>query len=342
VTLRLALLTVEPEGPSARHRWLGIAPILAEAGLALEVVRLPREGGDRPEAFARAAAASLVVLQRRLLRHGDFRRLREAAARLAFDFDDAVTYRDPWRGDPHSTVRANRFVRTVSGADAVIAGSEALADLARPCGPRALFVAPTPVDAAAYGPAPGPRAPGEPVRFGWIGSRATLPYLGGIAGPLRAACAAVPGARLLVVADRPPGDLPGVPVEFEAWTEQGEAEALRRMDLGLMPLTDDPFSRGKCGFKVLQYAATGIPSVASPVGANLALVEPGRTGFLPATPAAWEEALVRLARDPGERARLGAAARGQAERRWSTAVLGPPLARFLRHAAEAAPRAGAS
>ena len=333
MTLRLALLTPDPDGPSARHRWLRVVPRLAEAGLALEVVPLPPGSGDRPAAFARAAGADLVVLQRRLLRHGDFHRLREAARRLVYDYDDAVLHRDPWRGEPHSTARANRFLRTVCEADAVVAGSEALADLARPCGPRALFTAPTPVDPAAYGPAPESRAAGEPLRFGWIGSRATLPYLRGIAEPLRAACAAVPGARLLVVADRPPGDLPGVPVEFEPWSEAGEAAALRRMDLGLMPLTDDPFSRGKCGFKILQYAATGIPSVASPVGANLALVEPGRTGLLPATPAEWEEGLVRLARDPAERARMGAAARGQVERRWSVDVLGPPLARFLRQVA---------
>jgi hypothetical protein len=136
-----------------------------------------------------------------------------------------------------------------------------------------------------------------------------------------------------VVADGEP-PLPGVPVEVEDWTEGGEAAALRRMDVGLMPLTDDPFSRGKCGFKILQYAATGIPTVASPVGANAVLVEDGRTGRLAADGAAWEEALLGLGRDAALRGRMGEAARRTAAERWSTEVLGPPLARFLRQVAE--------
>jgi len=333
VTRRLAVLSAEPSGPSVRHRWLRLGPFLAEAGLRLEVVPLPREHGERGEAFARAGAADLVVLSRRLLRTADFDRLRAAARRLVYDFDDAMPYRDPFRGRPESTARANRFLRTCSGADAVVAGSEELAAMARACSPRALFTAPTPVDTALYGPGPGERMPGEPLRFGWIGSRATLPYLEGIAAPLARACAALPGARLLVVADGAPS-LPGVEVDLVPWSGEGEADSLRRMDVGLMPLADDPWSRGKCAFKLLQYGATGIPSVASPVGANLTVVEDGRTGRLAGTDAAWESALVELGRDPALRARMGAAARRQAESRWSAAVLAPPLARFLAAAAE--------
>ncbi len=341
MTLRISVLSAEPEGPSVRHRWTRLAPWLAEAGIAMEVVPLPEDHAARGEAFARAAAADIVVLQRRLLRGADFSRLRAAARRLVYDFDDAMPYRHSFREEQESTARANRFLRTCAGAEAVIAGSEELAVLARTCGPHAVFVAPTPVDAARYGPAPGPRAPGEPLRFGWIGSRATLPYLEGIAAPLAAACAALPGSRLLVVADAAP-QMPGVPADLEAWTEEGEAASLRRMDIGLMPLTDDPWSRGKCAFKLLQYAATGIPAVASPVGANLAVVEEGRTGLLAGPVAALEEALLRLGRDPDLRARLGAEARRQAESRWSAAVLAPPLARFLVHAAESPPAAGAA
>ncbi|MCK6481269.1 MAG: glycosyltransferase [Planctomycetes bacterium] len=328
MSARLAVLSAEPGGPSVRHRWTRLAPLLAEAGLDLEVVELPKAGGARREAFARAGSAAVTVLQRRLLRSADFERLRDAARRLVYDFDDAMPFREPWRENPLSTMRGNRFLRSCSESDAVLAGSEELAALARGCGPRALFVAPTPVDPKAYGPEPSPRPPGGPARFGWIGSRSTRPYLDAVAPPLRAACAALPGAALLVVADEPPV-LEGVPVEFVPWTEEGEAEALRGMDLGIMPLLDDPWSRGKCGFKLLQYAATGIPSVASPVGPNRAILEHGPAGLLASTPAEWEEALLRLARDGDLRARLGAAARRHAVSRWSVEVLGPPLARFL-------------
>jgi len=336
LTRRVAVLSADPAGPSVRHRWVSLAPRLEEEGLALELVLLPKGGRGRVDAFGRAARADLVVLQRRLLRTADFDLLRGAVRRLVYDFDDAMPYRDPFRGPQESTARANRFLRTCSSADAVVAGSEELAALARGCAPRALFVAPTPVDPGKYGPRPGPRRTGAPVRFGWIGSRSTLPYLSAIAGPLSRACAALPGARLLVVAE---GDasLPGVPLDFEPWSQEGEAESLRRMDVGLMPLTDDPWSRGKCAFKILQYGATGIPSVASPVGANVAAVEDQRTGILAKDDGAWEAALRKLAGDPDLRARMGEAARRAVEERWSPAVLGPPLARFLAHVAESRP-----
>jgi glycosyltransferase involved in cell wall biosynthesis len=334
VTRTVAVLSAEPDGPSVRHRWTALAPHLAEGGLVLEVFHLPGAGARRAEAIAAAARADLVVLQRRLLRHADFERLRDAVRRLVYDFDDAMPYRDPFRGAQESTARANRFLRTCSAADAVIAGSEELAALAHMCEPRALFVAPTPVDPSRYGPRPSAREEGEPLRLGWIGSRATLPYLERIAAPLARACAALPPARVLVVADADP-DLPGVPFDLEYWSEAGEARALRRMDLGMMPLTDDPWSRGKCAFKLLQYGATGIPSVASPVGANCVVVEDGRTGLLAADDAAWEAALRRLAGDADLRRRMGVEARRSAEERWSPAVLGPPLARFLAHVAEA-------
>ncbi len=334
MTVRMAVLSADPGGPSTRHRFERLGPWFAEAGLAQEIVLLPKERGPRAPAFARTGEADLVVLQRRLLKSADFDRLRASVRRLVYDFDDAMPHRDSFRGEPLSTARANRFLQTCAGADAVVAGSEILADFARPCSPRALFTAPTPVDAASYGPSPGPRPSGEPLRFGWIGSRSTLPYLEALAAPLARVAAAAPGSRVLVVADEPPR-LPGVPVEFHPWSAAGEAELLRRMDVGLMPLTDDPWSRGKCAFKLLQYGATGIPSVASPVGANLAVLEDGRTGFLAGTDSAWEQALLRLAGDPDLRARLGAEARHQAEARWSAAVLAPPLARFLLSVARA-------
>ncbi len=327
--IRVLVLSADPDGPSVRHRWVRPAPLLEAGGVGVEVLRLPDDGAARAEAFAEAAGADVAVLQRRLLRTADFARLLRSVRRLAYDFDDAMPHRDSFRGRPLSSARAARFVRTCAAADAVLAGSEVLAEMARACRPRAVFVAPTPVDVAAYGPEPARRADGAPFRVGWIGSRSTLPYLALVAKPLARALAGIPGARLVVVGDRAP-ELPGVPLEFVPWSEAAEAEALRGMDAGIMPLTDDPWSRGKCGFKLLQYAATGLPAVASPVGANTSIVEDGRTGFLAADDDAWERAIRVLAADGDLRRRMGAAARRAAESRWSLRVLVPPLAAFLR------------
>jgi glycosyltransferase involved in cell wall biosynthesis len=333
--MRVVVLSAEPDGPSVRHRWVRMARHFEAAGIGLEVVAIPEDAAERAEAFAEAGEAEVTVLSRRLLRSGDFARLLRSVSRLVYDFDDAMPYRDPWRGPPESSTRAQRFHRTCVAADAVLAGSEYLATLARTCGPRAVFTAPTPVDVAAYGPTP-THAPDEGLLLGWIGSRSTLPYLHTIAGPLARVLALRPGARLLVMADVPP-ELPGVPVEFVPWSVEGEAPALRRMAVGVMPLTDDPWSRGKCAFKILQYMATGIPTVASPVGANTAAVVEGRTGLLATTGPQWEEAMGRLLDDAALRARLGTAAREIACSRWSTDVLGPPLAAFLRAVGEREP-----
>ncbi|MHC4924924.1 MAG: glycosyltransferase family 4 protein [Planctomycetota bacterium] len=329
---RVRVLSSDPAGPSVRHRWARLAPHLQEARLELELDALPAEATQRAHVYEKARAADLVVLQRRLLRAPDFGRLRRASKRLVYDYDDAMCYRDPFRGRPASTARAQRFLQACTAADAVVAGSEILADLARPAEPRAVFVAPTPVDPTAYGPVPAERDDGK-FRAGWIGSTATLPYLEALGDVLKKASAAIEGFRLVVIADGAP-DLGDVEVEAVPWSDAGEADALRSLDVGLMPLSDDPWSRGKCGFKLLQYAATGLPLLASPVGVNSQIVEEGRNGFTASSDDAWVEALVRLAGDADLRRRLGAAARRDAEQRWSTDVLGPPLAAFLARVAE--------
>lgn len=331
--IRVTVLSAEPDGPSVRHRWVNLAPRFEEAGIGLAVVPLPAEGKDRSDAFAEAGEGDVTVLSRRLLRSADFARLLRSVGRLVYDFDDAMPYRDPWRGSPESSARAQRFHRTCVAADAVIAGNEVLADLARTCRSRAVFTAPTPVDVDRYGPAPAPAADGAPIHLGWIGSRSTLPYLKIVAEPLRRVLAARPGSRLIVVADAAP-ELAGVPVELVPWSEAVEGDALRRMGVGIMPLSDDPWSRGKCAFKILQYMATGLPAVASPVGANAVAVLPGRTGFLATSEEEWERHLGALLDDGPLRARMGAAARQAACARWSAAVLGPPLAHFLRAVGE--------
>src|SRR5204863_2488648 len=102
-----------------------------------------------------------------------------------------------------------------------------------------------------------------------------------------------------------------------------ELEDLGRIDVGLMPLPDSPFAGGKCAYKLIQYMALARPGVASPVGANREVVTDGVDGFLPATPAAWEDALVRLIEDPDLRARVGAAARARIESAYSLQAVLP-------------------
>jgi glycosyltransferase involved in cell wall biosynthesis len=325
---RLAVLCEDPQGPVARHRVRAVLPWLRDEGFGdVSFVAVSKGMGARRAAFREAAACGNVLLLRRLFQRFEFGALRTAAARLAFDFDDAICFRDPFRGRPKSHVRNRRFLRAVRGADLVTAGNAYLAGLARDSGTEAPVVtAPTPIDADRY--RPGTQASSR-FRVGWIGSRSTRPYLRLVAAPLRDLVRRRNDAVVAVMADAPPAELAGLPVEFTPWSEAGEVPFLQSLSAGLMPLTDDPWSRGKCGFKMLQYMACGVPAVASAVGVNTEIATDGAAARLVADEAGWAEALAALAEDPAAARDLGARGRAAVESRWSSRVLGPRYAAAL-------------
>lgn len=307
----LAVLSSDPEGPVVRHRWRAYEPALLAAGIALEVVPWPRSPAARYRALTRASVADGLVISSRLLAPRDVARLRRRARRLALDFDDALVRRDSARGAGPSRTRRRRFAATIAAADAVFAGNEYLCWLAEVAGARPVRL-PTTV---AVPPAPAWPADGL-ARLGWIGSRATLPYLEDLAIPLGALVASGRALRLVVVADRPPTLPPGIPVEFVRWTPRDWEAALARTQIGLAPLPDDAWTRGKCGLRVLHFLALGRPVVASPVGVQREMVG-GERGVLARGPEEWLAALERLLDDPALARRMGAAGRAEAKARWS-------------------------
>lgn len=334
--MRLAVLCDDPAGPVVRHRVRAVEPELRAAGFGeIAYAAIPDHLVARLALFRTLSAADVVLLVRKLFTWAELRALRASARRLVYDFDDAVMFRDPFRGRPVSNVRRRRFRRSVRSADLVSAGNEYLLGLAAEDAPKtARLLAPTPVDAARYSPG---AAKHEGFRVGWIGSRATRAYLDLVAPALRRVREARPDAVIAVMADAPPSQLEGLAVEFTPWSEAGEVAFLRSLDVGLMPLSDDPFSRGKCGFKLLQYMACGVPAVASPVGVNVELLSGGRTGALAATPDDWAPAILRVAADPAAARAAAAAARTLVAERWSARVLGPRFAAALAECAARAP-----
>lgn len=125
-------------------------------------------------------------------------------------------------------------------------------------------------------------------------------------------------------------ELPGVPVEYCTWNEATEVALLRTLDVGIMPLVDSPWERGKCGLKLIQYMACGLPVVASPVGVNAQIVRHGENGFLASTPQEWEAALAHLLMCPSLRQRMGASGRALVENQYTVQVQAPRLAKLLR------------
>ena len=333
-------LVESPEHVCCRYRLAAFRPFLERAGHTLELVTLPCHWWSRLGFFHRLRDANAIV-QRRLLAGWQRTLLRRAVRRLLFDFDDAVFLRDSYAAKGlHDRRRLRRFAGMVRCADAVIAGNAFLAEqAARWTGAKSIQVIPTCVEPSRYTevrfgspdlPVGAASRAAPEVRLGspdlrpagvelvWVGSSSTLRGLHAIAPLLEEIGRSVPGSRLKLVCDRFL-TLRDLPVAAVPWTEAREAEEIAAADIGISWLPDDSWSRGKCGLKVLQYLAAGLPVVANPVGVNVEMVRHGETGFLAETPKQWIEAVRRLAEDAELRRRMGRAGRRLVETRYSVA-----------------------
>jgi glycosyltransferase involved in cell wall biosynthesis len=210
----------------------------------------------------------------------------------------------------------------------VIAGNQYLAGYAQQHNPNVLL-APTAIDTDRYRmkKADSFSPPGS-ARICWIGTPLTVSYLDEIAGVLRDLVRHY-DVRVCVIG-APRYRIEGVPVINVPWQLDTEVEELLSCDIGIMPLRDDAYSRGKCGAKLLQYMGVGIPAVASPVGANREIIDQGETGFLARTDSEWVEALERLITDANLRRGLGRAARERVEHDFALSITANRLIGFFR------------
>ncbi len=311
----VGLVTYDTAVPSFRLRMAAMRPLLERSGVAVRPIALGR--GREWLRVLRSAAAlracDVLVFQQVKLLAGERAIVSRLCGSWILDVDDAIMFRRPRAaGGPPSTAgwRRRRFRRMVARCGAVVAGSRSLA---RTIGrvPGRLEVLRTPVDLGSYPRADLPSR--SPVRLAWIGLASNLCYLEALAPALGRLEAAGVAFEVRVISDRLP-DLGGLPVTLVPWSESAEKAALADCDVGLAPLPDDAWTRGKAGFRCIQYAAAGLPVVASPVGANAEVVVDGRTGLWAASPDEWFEALGRLCGDVRLRRRLGVEARREAIR----------------------------
>jgi glycosyltransferase involved in cell wall biosynthesis len=243
-----------------------------------------------------------VFLNRDLLegRYAYEERLFRRNQRVVFDFDDAI-----FLGE-----KAGHISRICERAAWVIAGNEHLAAFARQSTSR-VSVIPTVIDTSRYHAGPDrTQAHAGPVRVGWLGSEQSIaqtlyPHVEMLACLQREL-----GFEFVIVSrPRPAPPLHGLRWSYVEWSPLVETQIATHFDIGIMPLLDEPFQRGKCGCKLLQYMAAGLPAVASPVGINQDLVGGGERGFAASTPAEWRRALTALVGDASLRNRLGRAGR---------------------------------
>lgn len=227
---------------------------------------------------------------------------------VVYDFDDAIFLGDTSRANSMvSNLKVPQKVsRVIAGATITTVGNEFLASYARKFS-DSVRVLPTTIDINKYQP-PSERRSGSLVRIGWSGSKTTSAHLQTIRPVLLRALADLP-VELHVIGD-PDFRLPvSERVKVSAWGPASEIGDLSSFDIGLMPLPNDDWSRGKCGLKALQYMALEVPPIVSPVGVNTQIVSDGENGLVADSEEEWLEAIARLVEDESMRRKLGSAAR---------------------------------
>ena len=304
--------------PSFRHRMQTLVEALGAAGWTVRTEQFPsaRYGLRTWERRKLLRWADVCVLHQIKLSGLEARLLASYSKRRVFDIDDAIYVRKPRRlGEPadESPWRKQKFASTCRWVDCVAAGNEVLAGAARPSA-REIVLLPTSIDVACYQRSTA--RSDDRLRIVWIGSPENLVYLEMIRPALARLSKRHPSLLLRVICSQFP-DWADVAVEKVAWSSASEAQSLAEAHIGVMPLTDDAWSRGKCAFKLLQYMAAALPCVASPVGANAEAVIEGINGFHARNVDEWEQSLEKLIVSPELRARFGAKGYERVQQRYS-------------------------
>ncbi len=353
----LALSRYDASGASSRYRVYQYLPYLRSMGLQIDEAPLLGEdyvrslyGGatKRPLALLWSGLKRLYwllgsrqydllwmekelfpflpdFLERPLLRRG---------TPVVVDYDDAIFHRyDTHRSSVVRGLLGKKIDGVMARATLVVAGNQYIADHATAAGARQVAILPTVINLDRY-PTGAPSQRGRPFSVGWIGSPSTQDYLLSLAPVLSHFCQES-GGVLSVVGVSGSFRMPGVPLKPVAWSSDTEAASIRSFDVGIMPLPDASWERGKCGFKLIQYMGCSVPVIASPVGVNSSIVLPGQTGLLAEGPEEWLAALTFLARSEEARLAMGAAGRTRAEDHYSLASASPRLLRMLVETARA-------
>ncbi|HEX5126440.1 MAG TPA: glycosyltransferase family 4 protein [Rhodocyclaceae bacterium] len=338
--LRVAAFTQGRDVPSARFRVHQYIPALQHLGIDMAewpaeygsyppngVLRrlawLPRAFAERAQALMQAADADAALIQREMIST-----LATVEKRwkkpVVFDVDDAIWIHQRFSG-------VDRIARACG---TVICGNTFLADHFSDFAD--VKIIPTAVDTLRY--EPGKRS-GFPLMC-WSGSTSGLPYLEALEKPLREVFQVLPQAKLRVICNQPPRfeNFPADKLEFVPWSRKIEVQSMQAAWVGLMPMPDTIWTRGKCSFKMLTYMSCGVPAVVSPWGMNREVLAQGEGAMGVPNDAQWAEILMYLLTSPERIAAMGEAGRATVLEHYSVDVLAVKLAEILREVANGGKR----
>jgi len=310
------------EYPSSRYRVFQFLPGLKGQGHKCSLIEAPQRNLVRrlayvPRLLYMALTHDVLFVQKRTFPLPVLAILKRLNPRIVFDLDDAIYLQASRKPLVDAMLRASALI---------IAGNESLVAYSRQFNDRVKLI-PTVVDTDLYQPPSGARHPGDDrVVIGWIGSdpncgefvamQPVLEWLHDRYGD---------HVTMRIVSGRPLEIKTEINLEFVHWTLAGSRAELQKVDIGIMPLEDTEWNRGKCGLKLIEYMAVAAAVVASPVGANRQIVADGETGFLAVTAEEWESRLARLIDDQSLRLQMGRLGRKRVEQYYSVEAVLPLL-----------------
>lgn len=249
--------------------------------------------------------------------------------RIIVDYDDAIFHNYDMSSNPLIKKFLNdKIARVMRYSSCVVAGNSYLATYASDAGAEKVVVVPTVIDLERYDVKK--NGEGNKLVIGWMGSPSTQKYIIEIKDALIAQCKAYGAKIILVGADtKLVNEFQGVDIEVLPWSEDAEVEMIQQMDIGIMPLKDGPWEKGKCGYKLIQYMACAVPVIASPIGVNVDIVNGSKSGLLAKSLEDWEQSLGHLLSSAEVREKLGLSGRRSVENHYSVQVQASSLMRIM-------------
>ena len=331
--MKILFLTTGEDAPSFRFRIGQMLPFFEEQGHVCVVNHLPKHIWSRLIYFSRLDMFDAILLQRSLLSSMELSLLKKRANHLFYDIDDAVMFNSDgqsrWK-------RSRRFQNTMRMVDVALCGNRYLADEAvQRGGTTKVIPTAVPVKKIQADAKTAQKHDTDKIVVGWTGSRSTCRYLNDLF-PVLATFGEQIHLKLISNAAKNfrYRKLGNVTYEHFEWSRETEYSQLADVQIGLMPLPDNVWTRGKCGFKALQYMSLGIPTICSPVGMNSQLIQSGKNGYLANSHEEWEAALKTLVETPFLREAIGQAGHIKVLEQYDLDVIGPLLVKTIEERVE--------
>jgi glycosyltransferase involved in cell wall biosynthesis len=313
---------------STKYRVLQYLDYLESEGIDCSIKELSKKSRNRFTLIKFIKKADIVFIQKKIFSKIEVCLIRFFAKKIVFDIDDAVMFKDGPLGTSAQKRQSRRFSFMAKNADLVICGNEYLKKNTEKLNAN-IRLLPTPVDMDRYVEKHNSGFEKKGITLGWIGSKVTLKYLKQISPALEQLSKRFPDLKLKIVADEF-FEIHGLEVEKKEWSSTEEIKDLHSFDIGLMPLSDDAWTRGKCGFKLLQCMAVGLPVVCAPVGMNREIVTDGVEGFWARSQEEWAEKIGTLVQDGNLRETMGSKGRKKVEEIYSLSINAELMSSILR------------